>query len=335
MPIVRSRAANWARFLGALGVPVLTVAALGSRVGLVPAETLLPVLIAGFALGIVAVGLGILALADIWNSGAEGAGPALAGIVYASPVLLLLGGVAAAALVYPRLTDVTTDVADPPPLHEPAEAAAQPPEPDRFALQGEAYPDVVPRLYALPIADVYSTARALVEERGWTITGETPPPSLPAATPADPAAGAAVQEQEVDAVLSAKATMTQSRGSGASSRVRTEEVEDAPAAPEVVPEAATLHAVARTLLFGFSDDVALRFTVTPDGTQVDMRSASGMGMHDLGQNARRITRFLADLDAALQPDPNAPPPAPPDGVPTAPAAPADAVPTAEAAPVGQ
>ena len=318
---MRSRAANWARFLGALGVPVLVIAALGSRVGVVPAEMLLPVLIAGFALAIVAIGLGLLALVDIWNSGAEGAGAALAGIVYASPVLLLLGGVAAAALIYPRLTDVTTDAADPPALHQSAEAEAEPPEPDRFALQGEAYPDVTPRLYALPIADVYSTARALVEERGWTITGETPPPSLPVAEPAVPAAGAAVQGPEVDAALSAKATMTQSRGSGAASRVRSVDVEDEPAAPEEVPEAATLQAVARTLVFGFPDDVALRFTVAPDGTQVDMRSASGMGMHDLGQNARRIRRFLADLDAALQPDPGAPPPAPADGVPTAQAAP--------------
>lgn len=302
-------------------MPVLAVAALGSRFGLVPADALIPVLFAGFALGLVGLALGIYALVDIWNSGAEGAGPALAGIVYASPVLLLIGGIVAAALVYPRLTDVTTDITDPPGLDQPRDPAAERPEPDRFALQAEAFPDITPHFYPVPIADVYSAARALVEERGWTITLEQPPPSLPTAPPPVPTASQAPEGGEVDAALSAKATMTQSRASAASARGGAAAGEGTPAAAEEAPETATLQAVAKTLVFGFADDVAIRFTATPEGTQVDMRSASGMGMHDLGQNARRIRQFFAGLDAALQPDPNAPAP-PSQGVPTAQAEPA-------------
>jgi hypothetical protein len=42
-----------------------------------------------------------------------------------------------------------------------------------------------------------------------------------------------------------------------------------------------------------------------------MRSASQVGRHDLGQNARRIKAFLAELDTAIQLASEAPPPTPP------------------------
>lgn len=57
---------------------------------------------------------------------------------------------------------------------------------------------------------------------------------------------------------------------------------------------------ARTFGFAFPVDVAFRLEADEDGTLVDMRSASRVGAHDLGDNARRIRDFFADLDAALQ-----------------------------------
>lgn len=309
----RSRAASWARLAGALAVPVLALAALGNRVGIVPPEALIPLLVVGFALALTALGLGIYALVDIWNSGAEGAGTAIAGIVYALPVLVLLGLVAAAALAYPRLTDVSTDVNDPPVLRNPGDPAAARPDPDRFAQQSEAYPELRPRLYSLPIADLYAKARALVDDRNWTVTREAPPSSPPAALPSSE------PHAEADAALEPEATATPSGGASGPEGFPPSgpAAGDAAAAPATGTETAVLQAVARTLLFGFADDVALRLRETPDGTQVDMRSASRIGRHDLGQNARRIKQFFADLDTALQPDPNAPP----SGVPTAEAEP--------------
>src|SRR5690606_30089297 len=49
----------------------------------------------------------------------------------------------------------------------------------------------------------------------------------------------------------------------------------------------TIEAVARTTLFGFREDVAIRVTPVRDGARVDMRSASRYGFHDFGANARR------------------------------------------------
>lgn len=63
---------------------------------------------------------------------------------------------------------------------------------------------------------------------------------------------------------------------------------------------ARFEASAKTLLFAFRDDIAIRLIGTPDGTRVDMRSASRWGRHDLGQNGRRIRAFMGDLDFALQ-----------------------------------
>jgi hypothetical protein len=54
-------------------------------------------------------------------------------------------------------------------------------------------------------------------------------------------------------------------------------------------------------LVGLLTDVVVRMRMTPDGTEVDMRSASRGVPHDLGLNAWRIRRFYAALDAALQP----------------------------------
>lgn len=51
--------------------------------------------------------------------------------------------------------------------------------------------------------------------------------------------------------------------------------------------------------FGFKDDVVLRFTESEGGTRVDMRSKSRIGRGDVGVNARRIDRFLSDLETRL------------------------------------
>ena len=60
-----------------------------------------------------------------------------------------------------------------------------------------------------------------------------------------------------------------------------------------------IEAVARTLIMGFRDDVAIRFTAAGGGTRVDVRSASRYGLHDFGANAKRVRALLADIDDAV------------------------------------
>ena len=61
------------------------------------------------------------------------------------------------------------------------------------------------------------------------------------------------------------------------------------------PAEGRLEATATTRWFGFKDDIVVRVTPAPGGSQVDIRSVSRVGKSDLGANARRIRAFLAAL----------------------------------------
>lgn len=53
-----------------------------------------------------------------------------------------------------------------------------------------------------------------------------------------------------------------------------------------------IEATATTFWFGFRDDVAIRVRREGSETVVDLRSASRVGLHDLGANAERIRAFV-------------------------------------------
>jgi uncharacterized protein (DUF1499 family) len=56
-----------------------------------------------------------------------------------------------------------------------------------------------------------------------------------------------------------------------------------------------IEAYDKTRWFGFVDDVVIRMTADGGGTRVDLRSASRVGISDLGKNADRIRAYLAAL----------------------------------------
>jgi hypothetical protein len=308
----RSRAAGWARIAGGLALPVLVLSVAGAHFGVVPQVALEPAIIAGFSLGFLALGLAIYSLADIWVTGADGARLACAGLIYASPVLVMLGLVATAAIVYPRLTDVSTDLNDPPRFFGPG-AAHSAPDAERSAIQRGSYPTIIAHLYPLSLGVVYRAAHDVMAEKGWTITRDVHPPFMPETVSNAPVSQTVAEDEAVTAALAMKSVMTQSRSgiataTAAPSQAPDGEVTVGPPVGEfsLVPtNQATLEAQASTLIFGFVNDVVVRLRETPEGTEVDMRSASRVGAHDLGENARRIRRFFADLDAKLQPEPGA------------------------------
>jgi uncharacterized protein (DUF1499 family) len=71
---------------------------------------------------------------------------------------------------------------------------------------------------------------------------------------------------------------------------------------EQAPELAKtgyIEAIDRTFIFGFTDDVAIRITGSAKAARVDIRSSSRFGQHDLGRNAQRIRRFMAEVKDRL------------------------------------
>lgn len=60
-----------------------------------------------------------------------------------------------------------------------------------------------------------------------------------------------------------------------------------------------IEASATSSWFGFVDDVVIRVAESSQGTRVDMRSKSRVGLSDIGANAKRIEAFLGELDLKL------------------------------------
>ena len=60
-----------------------------------------------------------------------------------------------------------------------------------------------------------------------------------------------------------------------------------------------IEATQTSLFYGFKDDIVVRIVAVPQGTKVDVRSKSRVGRSDIGQNAKRIKEFLAQLELNL------------------------------------
>ena len=60
-----------------------------------------------------------------------------------------------------------------------------------------------------------------------------------------------------------------------------------------------IEATDTTLLYGFKDDLVVRIIEAPDATRIDVRSKSRVGRSDLGQNAKRIRKYLGLLETEL------------------------------------
>jgi uncharacterized protein (DUF1499 family) len=60
-------------------------------------------------------------------------------------------------------------------------------------------------------------------------------------------------------------------------------------------EAGRIEASERTFWFGFTDDVVIRIRAAGDGSRIDVRSTSRVGVGDMGTNAARIRAYLDDL----------------------------------------
>jgi uncharacterized protein (DUF1499 family) len=64
-----------------------------------------------------------------------------------------------------------------------------------------------------------------------------------------------------------------------------------------VPEEGRIEATATTFWFGFKDDVVIRIRPSADGSRVDVRSKSRVGRSDVGANAARIRKFVAEFES--------------------------------------
>lgn len=170
-----SRAAIWSRLLAWFGLGMLGLGVLVFRQG-DPSLARLAPLAAAYAIVLTALVCALVAFRGIWRHGERGLGRAVQGFALA---LLLCVPPACAGLLLamrPALTDVSTDLVEPPSFSR-SQAALRarggyvPPElaAERRAAQRKAYPKVLPILLELPPELAFDLARRAVALRGWQV----------------------------------------------------------------------------------------------------------------------------------------------------------------------
>ena len=245
-----SAAALWSRRLALFGLVVGAMSVALARSGLVDVTAVLAVL--GAAVTITSAGLllGGAGSVVIWRTGRRGVGSIVACALLA---LLLLGYPAwlvAQAIRLPPLTDISTDLIDPPDFARSSRALAARagfahdliPVEAREA-QRRAFPNVSPIVLDLESDEAWEIVLKAVAARKWLVVDQVKP-------------GGRIGIGHIDAVD-------------------------------------------KTLVMGFPEDVTIRVRPLAGQTRIDIRSASRLGRHDFGGNARRIQRFAQELQTQL------------------------------------
>jgi hypothetical protein len=245
-----SRAALWSPRLAGFALAVSAIAVALLRFGRVELLPGVVTLLIGLAIATLAALAALAGLYRIWSEGRRGLGSALLGLILATLLLGVPAFFATRALLLPAITDVTTDVADPPAFSRSRAAIAArggvPQEPPAAARteQRRAYPRIASLTLDRSAEEAFDLAVQAAERRGWRILDRSRPGGR--------------------------------RGDG------------------------RFDAVDRTLVLRLPEDVTVRVRPIADGSRLDVRSASRIGPHDIGGNARRIQSFLdAVSDLAL------------------------------------
>ncbi|MDE2578687.1 MAG: DUF1499 domain-containing protein [Hyphomicrobiales bacterium] len=177
-----SKAAEWSRSTAVFAAAVALVSLIIIRGQFVDVTAGVSVFASAVFLACVALLLAGAAFAVIWRTGRRGLGQALAGAVLALALLAVPGFYAARAIMLPVMSEVSTDLADPPQYSMSAAALAarggHTPEEQTLAqrtAQREAYPNVQAILLELDADEAWQLVLQAVQARGWKIIEQTPP----------------------------------------------------------------------------------------------------------------------------------------------------------------
>jgi uncharacterized protein (DUF1499 family) len=171
-----SRAAIWAPRVAWFALTVTLIAVALVRFQLVELLPGAAALAAGLFLALEAAGLALFAFVRIWREGRRGVGKAVGGLVLALFILGYPGWYGLKAFTRPQLTDISTDIDDPPAFSRSraaldARGGRVPPDVPRELriLQRQAYPQIAPLTLDLPPDQVYELVRRAARDRGWDV----------------------------------------------------------------------------------------------------------------------------------------------------------------------
>lgn len=180
-----TRAAGWSRRLSAFSAMLLIVGGLSHRYGLLETYPFVPVLGVVLAVALAGLALAAYAFARLWTYADIGGWDLSVGAIVALLVLTPFAVSGYRAVAYPMLSDITTDLDDPPAL-DAAESARRPDmnriepiSPEHARIQARAYPNITGRRYDLPFERTLDAVNAVVKRQSWTVY-PSPPPGLDA-----------------------------------------------------------------------------------------------------------------------------------------------------------
>jgi len=169
-----SRAALWSPRLASFALLVTIMAVLLIRFERVDLGGGFAALIAGLGLAVAAAVLSVLAFVRIWTEGRRGVGSAVQGLVLAAVVLAWPAWHGVRALTLPALTDVTTDVENPPSFSRSravleARGGRVPPDPppEERLKQRSAYARIAPLTLDIPPDAAFALVQKAAANRGW------------------------------------------------------------------------------------------------------------------------------------------------------------------------
>jgi hypothetical protein len=167
------RTSKWAivaRRLGSVAVPLVIISVLLHWFRLITSDLFLVAALAAGLVALLAVLAALVALARLWQTGDQGWGRALAGLLFGTLSLLPFAWYGSLMLTYPPVTDIsTTDRALLPLVFEPGMQAMPAPKMLSAEEMAAVFPNVETRTYPLGLVPTFGLVRGLVAANGWDI----------------------------------------------------------------------------------------------------------------------------------------------------------------------
>jgi len=175
-----SAASVWARRFALFSFVLLITAGVGHRYGVLETSGFLPVLGVVLALAVVSLVLSGFGFARVWTYGDVGGARITAAVLVACIVLTPFAFAGFLAFTHPVLTDISTDLDDPPSLA--AGQRARTPEMNPIVpytvqsrkLQLDFYPEVTGRRYDMGFVRTVEAVERVMAAQGWSLAGGRP-----------------------------------------------------------------------------------------------------------------------------------------------------------------
>jgi uncharacterized protein (DUF1499 family) len=174
-----SQLASWARRCALFSLAATVLVIVIVRAGWIEIDPSLAAVTGALGIAGLSILLAIAALVVIWREGIDGLGRALMAMVIGAVLLAYPAYLGLKYVRTPALTDVTTDMGDPPRFDQVAKlrprGTVNYPGGAAAARQRAAYPDIEPLQIATTAQLAFEAARSVISKRKWNVILDRPP----------------------------------------------------------------------------------------------------------------------------------------------------------------